>query len=259
MQISGIERNARQHYVNANLQRKDEEQDPLAENLRGQISALREKLQALSDDTETDAKTRSELQKEIRKQMNELEQQLRQRQIEARREKKTEKEDSSPEKTAPLRRDTYTQGGLDSALSASSLLELSRIRQSAAEKKENAADILEREAETDTKTVSKVIIAGHERVNRVLPPKDGDGEKAAEISEETAENSDSPKEIPITRIVFEKVYETRRGAAVEEKENAAAILRGEALNVKHDRDRSLSEAYETAETGEKTENAEAEK
>lgn len=146
--------------------------DSKVENLQSQINAIRERIQELGENTDMDEKTKAALRQSYQEQMNALEQQLSQSRMEARQEKfeaeqeqlksntGAERTDSSADKR---KYDSYErEDPLNTAISAFNSVDIARIHQSAAKSKEGKANVLEREAEADTRLVKITGVVGHE-------------------------------------------------------------------------------------------------
>ena len=266
-----------------NSQNKGEEEDNAVTRLQSQINTLRERVQSIAENDSLDAKTKGELTQSVREQMAELTQQLNQRRIELRQQElEEEKEEQSAAKvpdseetsknTGRAKYDTFTKddgltGVSNAMLSAANSVKLSEIQQGAAARKENQAGLLEKQAEQDTKLVSRTVIAGITAKDKNNAPADSaDIEETAnaedeivftkskdeaniqdvtkDLNDEAAENIRSrfPKNEKIYTLDFEKIWEVSRGAAVEAKEEEAAKLRSDIRGIEKDQAKNLGDA-----------------
>ncbi|MCM1055894.1 MAG: hypothetical protein NC394_10285 [Bacteroides sp.] len=258
---------------------KSEEEDNAVTRLQSQINTLRERVQSIAENDSLDAKTKGELTQSVREQMAELTQQLNQRRMELRQEEleKEEEEQSAgkaPEKEpsetdGKAKYDTFTEddelSGLSNAmLSAAKSVKLSRVQQSAISRKEGQIGVLESQAKKDTRLVGRTVPAGLAEKQNPAGNELAEAENAApdedkitltkskaeaniqdvteQLSEREAAGVDLPRPNKIYTLMFEKIWEVSRGAAVEAKEEEAAELRSDIRGVKEDQARSLGDA-----------------
>lgn len=270
-----------------NNQNKGEEEDNAVARLQSQINTLRERVQSIAENDALDAKTKGELTQSVREQMAELTQQLNQRRIEMRQEEleKEEEEEQSAAKTPDSEKtskntgkakyDTFTKDdGLSSVsnamLSAAKSVKLSEIQHGVAARKENQAGLLEKQAEQDTRLVSRKVPAGLAEKNRQNVAAIADTEETAptgdeivltkskdeaniqditdqlhgKLGSEAAEDLRSrfPKEEKIYTLRFETIWEVSRGKAVEDKEKEAAGLKSDIRGIEKDQAKNLGDA-----------------
>lgn len=269
-----------------NNQNKGEEEDNAVARLQSQINTLRERVQSIAENDALDAKTRGELTQSVREQMAELTQQLNQRRMEIRRQELEKEEEEQSAAKAPdgeetskntgkAKYDTFTKDdGLSSVsnamLSAAKSVKLSEIQHGVAARKENQADLLEKQAEQDTRLVRRTVPAG-------LTEKDRKNSAAVSDTEETAPAADEivftkskdeaniqditdqlhgkldseaaeelrshfPRDEKIYTLKFETIWEVSRGAAVEAKEEEAAGLKSDIRGIEKDQAKNLGDA-----------------
>ena len=185
----------------------------------------------------------------LQEQMTELNSQLQQRRLEVRQEKlakeREEAEEKNPIVAEKPNRDRFTKkDGLEGLLSASDSVETAKIYQKAKAGKEQDARILEREAKLDSRTFSRVEIVGYRFKDLAKQFAEEKGEDAPnEPKEENAADKKGNFEFGVLRSpIFEKVFEKRGGAAIEEKLENAALLTAEAREAEKNGIKALSEA-----------------
>lgn len=228
---------------------QEEGEDFRVQSLQEQINSLRTKIQELDENKELDSKGKAELKQTLREQMTELTSQLQQRRLEVRQEKLDEEqkkaEERNPAAAEKPNRDRFTKkDGLEGLLSASDSVETAKIYQKAKAGKEQGARILEREAKLDSRTFSRVEIVGYrfKDLAKQFAEEKG-GEAPNEPNEENAADEQGNFKLGLFRSpVFEKVFEKRSGAAIEEKLENAALLTAEARKAEENGIKALSEA-----------------
>lgn len=269
-----------------NNQNKGEEEDNAVARLQSQINTLRERVQNIAENDDLDAKTKGELTQSVREQMAELTKQLNQRRIEIRQEElEKEEEEQSADKapdseetsknTGKAKYDTFTKDdGLSSLsnamLSAAKSVKLSEIQHGIAARKENQAGLLEKQAEQDTRLVSRKVPAGLAEKTRQNGAAIADTEETApaadeivltkskdeaniqditdqphgKLGSEAAEDLRSrfPREEKIYTLKFETIWEVSRGKAVEDKEKEAAGLKSDIRGIEKDQAKNLGDA-----------------
>lgn len=261
--LAGVEKTKTSDSIMLDKQEQSEE-DSKVKNLQSQINALREKIQEIGENEDMDEKTKAELRQSFQEQMTALEQQLSQRRMEARKEKLEEEQEKNPNRTdASARADSSADNGrydsfekedsLSAAVSAFNSVDLAKIHQSARRSKEGKADVLEREAEADTRLVSKKGVIGHEPKLYGMTLDDGgeDGESSGAsfmrpVTYEQLEAWDE-KGIPYmvteyTSVVIGEEWDYVTGEAVDAKIEETAQLRAEAQKITDGDAKALGEA-----------------
>lgn len=245
--LAGLERE-KNPAANGFSPKKEQEEDLRVQSLQEQINSLRTKIQELDENKELDTKGKAELKQTLREQMTELNSQLQQRRLEVRQEKLDEEREKAEEKNPAAaekpNRDRFTKkDGLEGLLSASDSVETAKIYQKAKAGKEQGARILEREAKLDSRTFSRVEIVGYsfkDLAKQFAEEKGGDASN--EPKEDAADEKGNFKLGLFRSPVFEKVFEKRSGAAIEEKLENAALLTAEARAAEKNGIKALSEA-----------------
>lgn len=271
-----------------NNKNKGEEEDNAVARLQSQINTLRERVQSIAENDALDAKTKGELTQSVREQMAELSQQLNQRRMEIRQQElekeeeeqsaaKTPDSEETSKNTGKAKYDTFTKDdGLSSVsnamISAAKSVKLSEIQHGVAARKENQAGLLEKQAEQDTRLVSRKVPAGLMEKDRKNSAAIADTEETApapaddeivftkskdeaniqditdqlhgKIDSEAAEEMRSrfPKEEKIYTLRFETIWEVSRGKAVEDKEKEAAGLKSDIRDIEKDQAKNLGDA-----------------
>lgn len=245
--LAGLERE-KKTAANGFSPKKEQEEDFRVQSLQEQINSLRTKIQELDENKELDTKGKAELKQTLREQMTELNSQLQQRRLEVRQEKLAEEQKKAEEKNPAAaekpNRDRFTKkDGLEGLLSASDSVETAKIYQKAKAGKEQGARILEREAKLDSRTFSRVEIVGYSFKDLAKQFAEEKGGDAANEPKEDAADEKGNFELGLFRSpVFEKVFEKRSGAAIEEKLENAALLTAEAREAEKNGIKALSEA-----------------
>lgn len=247
--LAGLERE-KKTAANGFSPKKEQEEDFRVQSLQEQINSLRTKIQELDENKELDTKGKAELKQTLREQLTELNSQLQQRRLEVRQEKLDEEREKAEEKNPAAaekpNRDRFTKkDGLEGLLSASDSVETAKIYQKAKAGKEQGARILEREAKLDSRTFSRVEIVGYsfkDLAKQFAEEKGGDAPN--EPKEDAADEKGNFKLGLFRSPVFEKVFEKRSGAAIEEKLENAALLTAEAREAEKNGIKALSEANE---------------
>lgn len=239
-------------------------EDSKVKNLQSQINAIREKIQEIGENEEMDEKTKAELRQSFQEQMTALEQQLSQRRMEARKEKLEEEQEKNPTQTDTSSRtdssssrrkyDSFEKDDyLNAAVSAFNSVDIAKIHQSAKKAKEGKADILEREAESDTRLIPKIGVIGHETklYGMTLDNGSEDGDNPGvsyrgPVDYNQLEAWDE-QGIPYmvteyTSAVIGEQWSSETGEAVDAKLEEMTELRGDALQLTEGDAKALGEA-----------------
>lgn len=236
-------------------------EDSKVKSLQSQINAIRERMQEVGENEDMDEKTKAELRQSYQEQMTALEQQLSRRRMEARKEELEEQEKNPTQTETPVRTDSSVSkrkydsfernDTLNAAVSAFNLVDIAKIHQSAGKAKEGKADILEREAESDTRLVPKICVTGHETKLYGMTLNNGDGEnpEAAyrgpvdyEQLEAWDEQGIAYKVVEYTSAIIGEQWNSETGEAVDAKLKETAELRNDAEQITEGDAKALGEA-----------------
>lgn len=243
------------------------EEDSQVKNLQSQINAIRERIQEIGENEEMDPKSKAELRQSYQEQMTALQQQLSNRRAEARREKmekeqeKTEELNNSADRTSSgssnskRKYDTFERdGGLSAAVSAFNSVDLAKIHQSAKKTKEGKANILEREADADTRLVQTKGVVDHETklYGMTLDSVEGEngestgpsyrGPVTYEQLEAWDEQGVPYRVAEYTAVIIGEEWHGETGEAVDAKLEELTELRNEAEELTKDDAKALGEA-----------------
>ena len=245
-------------------------EDSKVKNLQSQINALRDRIQELGENSEMDEKTKAELRQSYQEQMTSLRQLLNQRRAEARKEKLEQEQENiktgndpsnRTNESAPKRKyDTYEKVDSDSllnaAVSAFNSVDIAKIHQSTAKSKNGKANVLEREAQTDTRLTQTVGVVDHEtkiRAKAYSGNYDEDGNREVlyegDVDYEQLEAWDEQGiyyiKADYASVIIGEEWHGETGTAVDAKLEEATELRGEAKDLADDDAKALGEANRT--------------
>lgn len=250
-------------------QGQDPEEDNAVKKIQGQLNALRQKLQDISESETMDPKTKAELIQNTKEEMAQLSQQLEQRRVELREEQlkkeeeaqkngmlpNSDKSDSDKSKsTGKSKYDSYSEDDEVSAVNAAVMAANGKVDMAERQRfyrkyKNGQIRILNRQIITDTKEVHIKQVGGHETktVEKALEYNanylQGEAAERAQAALDKGRAEHNPglnKEVGT--VVFDDIWEMKRGFAVDKKTEEIGKLKSEISGLRKTEAQSLGEA-----------------